>query len=109
MNELSDLYKKCNTLVFLSNLESWGLPLTEAIHYKLNIIAKEKEYSRETISDYKKVNFINCDDSIELSEILKSYIDSKNNNFSITYKPVILMPYFSNLDKCIAYIKDIIN
>ena len=105
MNELSNLYIKCNTLVFLSNLESWGLPLTEAIHYELNIIANEIEYSRESISDYKKVNFINGDDSIELSELLKSYIDSKNIKFSITNKPVISMPYFSKLDKCISYLK----
>lgn len=49
--------KKC-ILLFPSKIESWGLPLSEAVSYETNIIALDKEYAHETLRKYKNVTYL---------------------------------------------------
>lgn len=46
-NELKDLYLQSKNLVFPSTIESFGLPILEAKHYGLNIIASDIGYAKE--------------------------------------------------------------
>jgi glycosyltransferase involved in cell wall biosynthesis len=50
-------YEGC-VLLFPSKLESWGLPLSEAVNCKCKIIAIDKEYAHETVGNYNKVTFV---------------------------------------------------
>ena len=47
--KLLSLYKKSSALIFPSLFESYGLPLIEANHYKLPVIASELDYVRDIL------------------------------------------------------------
>lgn len=78
--ELEDYYKKSHCLLFPSKLESWGLPITEAQIYGLDLIVSDLEYARETVGSYKKVAFFDCNDVNRLYKIMKSYIEGELQN-----------------------------
>lgn len=48
--ELLDSYATYDGLIYPSKLESFGLPLIEAEHYKIPIIASELDYVRDVVS-----------------------------------------------------------
>ena len=47
--KILNLYKKSTALIFPSFFESYGLPLVEANHYKLPVIASELDYVRDIL------------------------------------------------------------
>ena len=47
--EILNLYKQSTALIFPSFFESYGLPLVEANHYKLPVIASELDYVRDIL------------------------------------------------------------
>jgi glycosyltransferase involved in cell wall biosynthesis len=83
-------YKKYGTLLFPSYLESFAIPLIEAAHFGMNIIASNLEYARETIEGYEGVSFIDYKAKEKWAEAIiqiaerssKRYklISSDNNN-----------------------------
>lgn len=72
--QLNTIYQDCDTLIFPSKLESWGLPISEAIDFNLNIIASDLPYAHETIGNYEKSIVFNPDNEKELSKILTTLI-----------------------------------
>lgn len=50
-----EYYKSSDLLVFPSYIETLGLPLVEAQHFNLRILAINLPYSREVLKKYKKV------------------------------------------------------
>ncbi len=89
-SKINKIYKKTNTLIFPSKLETWGLPLSEAIDYKIPIIAADLKYARETLKEYKLKSFFKFDDYFFLKKLMeqrlksvcynKSQISSLKNN-----------------------------
>lgn len=55
-----EYYKSSDLMIFPSKLETLGLPLIEAKHFKLNILAVDLPYSREVIGNYENTKFLNC-------------------------------------------------
>lgn len=53
--ELQMKYMNSDVLIFPSELETWGLPITEMIHYRKRIIAIDLPYAHETASDYDDI------------------------------------------------------
>jgi glycosyltransferase involved in cell wall biosynthesis len=104
-DKMKSIYAKSNTLIFLSKLESWGLPLTEAATFDLNIIAPNLPYAYETISGYEKVLFINPDDLNNLKETILSFILNKKVDFNEKKINLIKEPFVQSFDDCINYIK----
>jgi hypothetical protein len=71
--EMNNYYKKADALLFLSSMESYGLPLVEALQLNLPIISVEFEYSRWLCEDkayyfkpYDENSFINILESFKL-------------------------------------------
>ena len=75
--QMKKLYSKANALIFPSKLETWGLPISEAIDYKIPIMVAKLEYARETLGSYKKVSFFQHDSPNELSEQMKNFLHKK--------------------------------
>ena len=48
-NKLLNLYKQATVLIYPSFFESYGLPLVEAKHYKLPVIASELDFVRDVL------------------------------------------------------------
>ena len=53
-----EYYKSSDLMVFSSKLETLGLPLVEAKHFNLKILAIDLPYSREVIGNYEKSCYI---------------------------------------------------
>jgi len=75
--QMQKLYKKSNFLIFSSKLETWGLPLSEAVSYDLPILASNYDYVRETVGNYKKIKYFDPDNHKLLSNILYDMISNK--------------------------------
>lgn len=75
--EMKKLYQRASYLIFSSKLETWGLPVSEAISYNIPIIISNLAYAKETIGTYKKVIYFNPDNYIQLSNILSKLISGK--------------------------------
>ncbi|WP_303189569.1 glycosyltransferase [Fusobacterium ulcerans] len=53
-----EYYKSSDLMIFPSKLETLGLPLMEAKHFNLKILAIDLPYSREVIGNYEKSCYI---------------------------------------------------
>jgi glycosyltransferase involved in cell wall biosynthesis len=67
------LYGQADCLLFPSRLETWGLPITEAIAHSLAILAADLPYAHETIGDYATASYFDPSDSIELARQLMAF------------------------------------
>ena len=73
---------KCNSIIFASEFETWGLPISESKFYNKHIFVLDQEYAHETIADYKKVNFFTKDNICKvLLNTLNGKIAYSTNNF----------------------------
>lgn len=83
-DEINNLYNKENTLlVFPSKLETWGLPLSESKEMGIPILVASLSYARETLGEYKNVNFFDPNSAEDLIEKLKLSMSGifEGNNF----------------------------
>ena len=95
-DKVYELYQTSNVLIFPSNLETWGLPITEAKAYNIPIIAADLPYAHETVGDYDKVNYFNPSSSEDLVEKL---IDTKNNIYKKSKFAIPKSPYVDTWGK----------
>ena len=65
-------YKKANALLFLSSMESYGLPLIEAVSFNLPILTVDFSYSRSICEDsayyflpYSEISFLDAFDKLK--------------------------------------------
>jgi glycosyltransferase involved in cell wall biosynthesis len=84
-SNIKNIYAHCDLVVFPSKLETWGLPIREAISFNKNILVANLPYAKETIGNYKKFIFFNPYSSKDLASKMISIIDKKiiysKNNF----------------------------
>ena len=64
--------------MFPSRIESFGLPILEAMEFDCPIIAVNKEYAKEVLGDYKEKHFFEHNDAHGLSELMKKFIKNKD-------------------------------
>ena len=74
-NELLNIYKKCEYLIYPSTFEAYGLPLIEASNYGLKILAADLDYCWDLITPY---DFFNPYDSTSVSRCVLRSIASKS-------------------------------
>ncbi|WP_313176174.1 glycosyltransferase [Streptococcus parasuis] len=91
-NEVFQLYEEVSGLIFPSKLETWGLPISEFKVTNKDIILSNLPYAHETLGCYSKALFFNPDDSITLSNILRSVIEN-NQCYDLTKSKQISPPF----------------
>lgn len=77
--EVIDYYMK-SILVFPSKVETFGLPLLEAILLKRPIITVDLPYAKEVVQHYDNVTYIDPDDDKALGEIMLDLIKNREMN-----------------------------
>ena len=75
--ELLSLYKVCDTLLFPSKIESFGLPLVEAAMFGVPIVAADLPYAREVLEDYDGATFAASDDYKAWGEKIKCIVENE--------------------------------
>ena len=76
-SEVFNWYSK-SILLFPSFIESFPVPLTEAMLSNTPILSADMEYAREILNDYKKVKYFKCNDFQKLSELMKEIVENKS-------------------------------
>ena len=89
--EVMSLYSR-SILIFPSKLETFGLPLLEAMYCNCPIIASDLNYSHEVLQDYFNAEYFNSNNAAELADLMhmfmndrpvKSYSSQKSNRNDI--------------------------
>lgn len=70
--EMECRYRDSDAVVFPSLLETWGLPLTEAVQFALPVIVADLPYASETLGSYDKVLYFKPADAHGLAQHLVS-------------------------------------
>ena len=82
-DEVFELYKNSDCLVFPSKLETWGLPVSEAKEFGLPILISDLPYAHETVNNYNKVLFFNPLSSADLTDKMLKAMDNNFNEHAI--------------------------
>lgn len=77
--EMDNYYAKADLMVFISNLETWGLPITEFEQYGKPMILADKPYAHESSHGYANKCYVNTEDSKALEEMIEKALDSGNS------------------------------
>lgn len=73
---LYEIYAKAKCLIFMSKLETFGMPILEFKQTNKPIILADLAYAHETIGNYDKVCFVEQDDFEELSKKMFEVINT---------------------------------
>lgn len=68
--QMNALYSECDTVIFPSLLETWGLPISEAKARKIPLLAADLPYARETVGNYDAIRFFDPQDADSLAQLL---------------------------------------
>lgn len=86
------MISECDALVFPSKMETWGLPITEAIKLNKPIIVADLPYAQETVGSYDKVFWFNPDEPYSLSRAINKLVSGQSpdtiRNFDSKFKEV---------------------
>lgn len=106
--KIQEIMQSSDSLIFPSRLETWGLPISEAINAGLYIIASDLEYAYETVGEYPFASFFPFHDSDKLSELMYGLIMSshfqKSNSFFIKNDDFFYPDYKSLVGHCLSII-----
>jgi len=75
-----DLYKQCGALIFPSKFESFGMPLIEAKHAGLAILASELDYVRDLIDPDQSFD---PDSSVSIARAIRRFLKEDNKSLSL--------------------------
>lgn len=83
--DVNEMYKKADVLLFPSTLETWGLPITEFKAHNKPIILSKLPFAYETLGVYDKGCFFDPSDANELAEKM-AFLINGNLEFDKTSK-----------------------
>lgn len=101
-NEIVKLYNKCDCLIFASELETWGMPISEFKMTGKEMILADYPYTFETLGKYDKVMFYERKNILQLVNCMESMIKNEQN-YQKNKENVIDEPCFYNWSDLIAY------
>ena len=90
--EMFDEYSTCNFVLFPSKLETWGLPITEAINFNKPILVADLPYAHETVGAYSQVIFIDPYDVSAWGHTITNIVTNKLS-FSTSIENIVAQPF----------------
>lgn len=101
--ELFELFSRSSCMIFMSKLETWGMPITE---YKMTgkpMILSNLPYAMETAGQYTQVQFVDSDNDVELANAMQKIINKETISRKV---PLELHdnPYAENWEELIEYL-----
>ena len=74
-DEVFKYYQQSDCLIFPSKLETWGLPISEAMQLNKPVLAANLPYAHETANDYKKIYFFEPTNPKDLASVMNKMMD----------------------------------
>lgn len=100
---LFKLYNKANCMIFPSQLETWGLPISEFKATKKAMLLADLPYAHEAVGSYDKAGFFDPYQADELAGLMLRYLKGELEFTQVTETPVNA-PYAKNWDELIGII-----
>jgi len=72
--EMKTQYQEASVLVFPSKLETWGLPISEAIGWRKPLLVADLPYAHETVGAYAHVNYFDPQNPVQLAELMDAHL-----------------------------------
>ncbi len=101
--QLFKLYKSSDCLIFPSQMETWGMPISEYKCFDKPMILADLPYAHETLGDYSNTSFFNPYDAVDLSKKMSARMSGKQL-FQESYTKVSQGRSFSDWIGLINYI-----
>lgn len=99
-DEMLIQYQEASVLVFPSKLETWGLPISEAIRCRKPLLVADLPYAHETVGAYPYVNYFDPYNSFQLAELMEAHLEG--TLLPQGQKPLsIAAPFASNWEELI--------
>jgi glycosyltransferase involved in cell wall biosynthesis len=70
-------YAEADCLVFASQLESWGMPISEFRPFQKPMLLADLPYAHETVGSHRQVAFFAPPDAQELAQLMKAAIEGE--------------------------------
>jgi glycosyltransferase involved in cell wall biosynthesis len=70
-------YRDADCLIFSSKLETWGLPISEFIHYNKPMLLSDLDFAHETAGGYGKAAFFKPDDPVQLAVLMEDFMKGR--------------------------------
>ena len=70
-------YAQCDTVLFPSKLETWGLPISEAKAHGKSLLVADLPYAHETVGTYSSVSFLPPNDAAVWAMAFEAILDGK--------------------------------
>lgn len=93
--KIEEYYRDADCLIFASKLETWGLPITEFMHYNKPMLLSDLAFAHETAGAYNKAAFFKPDDPKQLASLMEGVI-SNNLVFSAAEQKYPAPPFAEN-------------
>lgn len=102
--DMGDFYLNSDCLLFPSNLESWGLPISEYKQYGRPMILVDLPYAHETASGLSKIAFFQPNNAKELSERMSEILKGETTKFKDVPQIELSLPYTNSWNELFNYI-----
>lgn len=102
-DEVYEIYQRCSALIFPSQLETWGLPITEFKPTKKPVFLVDLPYAHETLGNYDNVCFFSPSSENDLAEKMNNFLEKKNV-LSTHKAEIIEQPFAENWEKLLELI-----
>lgn len=80
-------YRECDFVIFSSQLETWGLPISEAKTFGKPIMVSDLAYAHETVGNYDKVAFFDPSDPTGLADLIQGALEGRAVFQSVSHSP----------------------
>lgn len=94
---LFSVYGQSSCMLFMSKLETWGMPITEYKTSNKPLIVADLPYAHETVGNYTNVSYVNPDDVNELANSMELLLNGGKFTTPLNLKSVDA-PYADNWD-----------
>ena len=80
-NRLNELYSRTDCLVFPSQIETWGLPISEFAVTGRPMLLADRSYAHETATGSARTAFFNPDDPLILARLMRNLMEGRVEAF----------------------------
>ena len=99
---LDQIYANTDCLVFPSQVETWGLPITEFAVTGRPMILADRPYAHETAAGSCCTAFFDPDDPVMLAQLMRNIIEGRKEFFQPIAKLEIESPLVNNWEQLIS-------
>ncbi len=96
-------YQEASVLVFPSKLETWGLPISEAIAWGKYLLVADLPYAHETVGAYADVNFFDPQNASQLADLMEAHLKGTLRPH-VHKQPSIAEPFAANWEELIRLV-----